>query len=180
MFTYILIAVIAVILVLVAVIATRPTEMHVERSATIAAAPADVFAQVNDLHQWEAWSPYAKLDPNMKTTYQGPPSGVGASYSWNGNNQVGEGRTTITESRPHELIRIKLEFVRPFAGTNMAQFTFRAVGDQTTVTWSLDGENNFMAKAVGLLMNMDKMVGGQFDKGLAQLKALVEREPAKC
>lgn len=180
MLTYILIAVVAVVLVLVAVIATRPSELHVSRTATIAAGAADVFAQVNDFHRWEAWSPYAKLDPNMKKSYEGPTAGVGASYSWSGNNQVGEGRTTITESRPYELIRIKLEFVRPFAGTNTAEFTFRPVGDQTAVTWSLVGRNNFMAKAVGLLMNMDKMVGGQFETGLAQLKALVEAEPAKC
>jgi hypothetical protein len=173
----ILIAIAVILIVFVVVVALRPAEFHVARSATIPAPPAVVFAQVNDLHKWEAWSPWAKLDPAMKQTYEGPPAGDGAIYRWDGNNQVGAGSTTITESRPTDLIRMKLEFLRPFACTNAVEFTFKPEGNQTAVTWSMDGKNNFMAKAVGLVMNMDKMVGGQFEQGLAQLKSVVETAP---
>ena len=133
-----------------------------------------IFPLVNDFHQWTAWSPYDKRDPAMKRTYEGPPAGTGASYAWSGNGHVGEGRSTIIESRPSELVRIKLEFVRPFAGTNTAEFTFQPQGKRTTVTWALAGKYNFMSKAVGLVMNMDKMIGGDFDEGLANLKTVVE------
>jgi hypothetical protein len=173
----ILIAVAAILVVLVIVIATRPSEFRVERAATISAPAPVVFAQVNDFHKWEAWSPYAKRDPGMKKTFEGAPAGVGAIYTWSGNHEVGEGRTTIIESRPGELIRIKLEFVRPFAGTSTAEFTFKPEGDRTAVTWALDGRNGFPAKAMGLVMNMDKMIGDDFEKGLAQIKAIAEATP---
>ena len=110
----------------------------------------------------------------MKQTYEGAPAGVGAIYKWVGNNQVGEGRMTITESRPSELIRIKLEFYKPFAATNTAEFTFKPAANPTAVTWSMTGSKNFMAKAIHLFMNMDKMIGGQFEKGLASMKSIVE------
>ncbi len=168
-----------VIVVLLVVVALQPAEFRIERSAKIAAPPADVFAQVNDFHHWEAWSPYAKIDPAMQKSYSGASSGVGAVYSWNGNSEVGEGSTTIVESRPNDLIRIKLAFLRPFTATNEAAFTFQPDGQQTTVTWSLTGHKNFMMKAVHLVMNMDKMVGGQFDEGLASLKKVVEGGPGK-
>ena len=177
MIVKILIAVVAILVVLVIVIATRPSEFRVERSATVSAPAPVVFAQVNDFHKWEAWSPYVKRDPAMKKSFEGAPAGVGAIYTWSGNHEVGEGRTTIIESRPSELIRIKLEFVRPFAGTSTAAFTFRPEGERTAVTWSLEGRNNFPAKAMGLVMNMDKMIGGDFEKGLAQMKSVVETGP---
>jgi hypothetical protein len=113
----------------------------------------------------------------MKTTYTGAPTGTGAVYAWSGNAEVGEGRTTITESRPNDLVRIKLEFVRPFATINDVEFTFRPEGERTAVTWSMTGRNGFLAKAVHLFMDMDKMVGGQFETGLAQLKAVAEKAP---
>ena len=119
-------------------------------------------------------APYAKRDPAMKKTYEGAPAGTGAIYTWAGNNEVGEGRLTIVESRPNELITIKLEFVRPFAATNTAEFTFKPEGDQTAVTWSLTGKNNLISKAIGLFMDVDKMVGGDFEKGLADLKSVKE------
>ena len=103
--------------------------------------------------------------------------GVGAIYTWSGNNEVGEGRTTIIESRPSELIRVRLEFVRPFAATSAATFAFRSQGERTAVTWSLDGRNSFPAKAMGLVMNIDKMIGDDFEKGLAQLKVMAEAAP---
>ncbi|MGH7766014.1 MAG: SRPBCC family protein, partial [Candidatus Binatia bacterium] len=112
-------------------------------------------------------------------TYEGVPAGTGAVYTWAGNKEVGEGRTTITESRPNELIRIKLEFFKPFAGTSIAEFTFKPQGNQTAVTWSMAGEKNFTAKAVHLFMNMDKMIGGQFEKGLAQMKSVAETAPKR-
>ena len=173
----ILIGLAAIVVVLVVVIAMRPAEFRVERTATISAPAPVVFAQVNDFRQWEAWSPYAKRDPAMKKSFEGAPAGVGAIYTWSGNNEVGEGRTTIIESRPNELVRIKLEFVRPFAATSTAEFTFRPEGERTAVTWSLDGRNGFPAKAMGLVMNMDRMIGDDFEKGLAQMKAIAEAAP---
>ena len=149
------------------------------RSATISAPAPAVFAQVNDFHNWEAWSPWAKLDPAAKATFEGPSTGTGAIFKWAGNKEVGEGSMTITESRPSDLIRIKLEFLRPFEATNSAEFTFKPEGNRTGVTWSMEGKNNFIAKAVCLFMNMDKMVGGQFEQGLAQMKAVVEAAPKK-
>ena len=172
-----LIALALIIVVLAIVIATRPADFRITRTATIAAPPAAVFAQVNDFHKWEAWSPWAKLDPAMKTTYEGPANGPGTIYTWMGNNEVGQGKMTITESHPSDLIRIQLEFLKPIAATNTADFTFQPEGSQTLVNWTMTGTNNFMGKAFNLFMNMDKMVGGDFEKGLAQLKAAVETTP---
>jgi hypothetical protein len=129
---------------------------------------------VNDFHAWRAWSPYEALDPQLKRSYDGPASGVGARYGWSGNAKAGEGRMTIIASEPPARVGIKLEFLKPFAATNTADFTFVPAGNQTTVTWAMFGENNFMAKAIGLVMSMDQMVGGQFEKGLADLKSIVE------
>ena len=172
-----LIALAAVVIVFVAIVAMQPSDFRVARTAVIAAPAPAVFAQVNDYRNWKAWSPYEKLDPAMKKTYEGAAAGTGAIYTWAGNSQAGEGRATITESRPSELIRIKLEFLKPFAATNTAEFTFKPEGDRTAVTWSLTGTRNFMFKAVCLFMNMDRMVGGQFEEGLAQLKSVAEAAP---
>jgi uncharacterized protein YndB with AHSA1/START domain len=165
----ILIIVAAIIIVFVIFVASRPSEFRVTRSATIPAPPDAVFAQVNDLHKWETWSPWAKLDPAAKTTYEGPLTGVGASFAWSGNNKVGEGRMTITESRPYDFIRFRLEFLRPFKATNTAEFTFKPDGERTVVNWTMLGQNNFISKAMQLFMDCDKMLGGQFETGLAQL-----------
>jgi len=173
----ILIALAVIVVALVSVVAMQPSEFRIARTATIAAPVPAVFAQVNDVHNWEAWSPWAKLDPAMKKTYEGAPAGTGAIYTWAGNAEVGEGRSTIIESRPSDVIRIKLEFVRPFAATSIAEFTFKPEGERTVVTWSLTGKKNFVTKAVHLFMNMDNMVGGEFDKGLARMKAAAEAAP---
>jgi hypothetical protein len=182
MLSNILIGVAAVIALLAIVVALQPSTFRVSRSAKIAASPAAVFAHVNDFHNWLAWSPWEKLDPLMKRTYEGAKAGTGAVYSWNGNNHVGEGRTTITESRPAELVKMRLEFFRPFKGDNDVEFTFKPEERGSTVTWSMVGKKDFMAKAVGLFMNMDKMCGDQFDTGLANLKSVVEseREPQRA
>ncbi|MGI0029371.1 MAG: SRPBCC family protein [Nitrososphaera sp.] len=175
----ILIALAAIVVVFVAVVAMQPSEFRVARTATISAPAPVVFAQVNDFHKWEAWSPWAKLDPAAKATFEGPSAGPGAIFRWAGNDEVGEGSMTITESRPSDLIRIKLEFLKPFAATNTVEFTFKPEANQTAVTWSMAGKNNFIAKAVCLFMNMDKMVGGNFEKGLAQMKSAVEAAPKR-
>jgi hypothetical protein len=164
----------ALVVVLVVVIALQPSEFRVMRATTVAAPAPVVFAQVNDFHKWEAWNPWGKIDPAMKQAHQGAPAGVGAVYTWAGNSEVGEGRMTLVESRPSDLIRVKLEFFKPMAGESLAEFTFRPEGDRTAVTWSMSGRNNFIAKAMCLVMNMDKMIGGQFEKGLAQMKAVAE------
>jgi len=170
----ILIAIAAIIVVFVIVVATRPADFRITRTAAISAPPMVVFAQVNDLHKWEAWSPWAKLDPEARKTFEGPTAGTGAVFAWSGNDKIGEGRMTITESVPTSLIGIKLEFLRPFKATNTAEFTFKPEGSQTVVTWSMAGKNNFMTKAFCLFVNMDKMVGSDFEKGLAQMKSVAE------
>jgi len=170
----ILIAVAAVIVILVIVVAMQSSESRISRSAAILAPPNIVFGQVNDFHNWQAWSPWAKMDPNAKNTYEGNPSGVGAIFTWSGNKKVGEGRMTLVESKPSDLIRLKLEFFKPFAATNSADFTFEPQGDQTLVTWTMLGHKNFILKAMCLVMDMDKMVGGDFEKGLAQMKTVSE------
>jgi hypothetical protein len=175
----ILIGLAVIVLVFLGIVALQPNEYSVARTAAISAPASAVFAQVNDLHKWEAWSPWAKLDPAMKQTYSGAASGTGAICAWVGNDQVGEGRMTVTESRPNELVRLNLEFFKPMEGTSIAEFAFKADGTQTSVTWSMSGKNNFIGKAVCMFMNMDKMLGGQFEKGLAQLKSVLEAETKK-
>jgi uncharacterized protein YndB with AHSA1/START domain len=170
----ILIGLAVLVALLVVLVAVQPSEFKVTRTATVAAPPSAVFAQVNDFHKWEAWSPWAKLDPAVRNTFEGAPAGTGAGFAWAGNSKVGEGRMTIVESRPNELVRIKLEFLKPFAATNTAEFTFKPEGDRTQVTWSMFGRNNFVGKAVCLVMNMDKTLGGEFDKGLAAMKSVAE------
>lgn len=156
-------------------VALRSSEFRVTRSAVIAAPASEVFAQVNDFHKWEAWSPWARIDPAAKNTFEGPSAGTGAIFRWAGNSNVGEGGMTIIESKPHELIRIKLEFLKPFAGTNDVQFTFQPEGDKTAVTWSMDGKSNFICKIFSLFMSMDKMIGEKYEEGLASIKAIVEK-----
>jgi Polyketide cyclase / dehydrase and lipid transport len=159
------------------VVALQPDEFRVARSATMAVPPQVVFAQVDDLRKWEAWNPWQKVDPAMKLNFTGPPAGPGASYSWVGNRDVGEGRLTIVESRPNDLVKIKLEFMKPFTATNMATFAFKPDGNKTLVTWSMEGRNNYFAKALHLVINMDRMVGGEFEKGLADMKKVAEAAP---
>jgi len=159
-------------------ITTRPATFHVERSAVIAAPAATVFDQVNDFHRWAAWSPWGRLDPQMKITCDGPASGTGASYRWTGNDKVGEGSMKITSSTPASQVVIDLRFIKPFPAANVTTFTFAPEGAGTRVTWAMDGKNNFMAKAMSVFMNMDKMIGPDFERGLASLKGVAESAPA--
>lgn len=173
----IVVVIIVIIVGFCAIVAMQPADYTVSRSTTVNAPPEKVFEQVNDFHKWEGWSPWAKLDPAMKTTYSGPESGAGASYAWTGNNEVGEGKMTIAESHPNQNVKIDLEFIKPFQATNVTEFTFKPDGDKTTVTWTMSGHNNFVGKAFGLMMNMDKTIGGDFEKGLAQMKTAAESAP---
>ena len=175
MFTILLTVLAVIVIVFLVAVALRPAEFCVVRTASVAATPAILFEQINDFHKWEAWSPWARLDPAARNSFEGKSAGTGAAFAWSGNSKVGEGRMTITESRPSELIQMRLEFVKPFKATNTAAFTFKPEGDQTVVAWSMAGQNNFLSKAIGLFMNCDKMVGGQFETGLANLKQVTER-----
>jgi uncharacterized protein YndB with AHSA1/START domain len=168
-------AVIVVIFAVFAgVVAMQPSEYRVTRTATMAAPPNAVFAQVNDLHKWEVWSPCAQHDPQARYSYEGPPAGTGAVLTWSGNDKVGEGKMTITESQPNERIRIKLDFISPFEDTCDVTFAFNPEGDKTVVTWTMEGRNDFIGKAFGLFMDMDQMIGSDFEKGLASMKSVVE------
>ena len=131
----ILIALAVIVVVFLLIVAMQPAQYRVARSATVTAPAQAVFAQVNDFHKWEAWNPWGKIDPAMKHSYEGAPAGTGAIYTWVGNKEVGEGRMTIIESRPSDLIRIKMEFFKPFAGNSIAEFTFKPESNQTVVTW---------------------------------------------
>lgn len=165
---------IMIVIVFAAAAAMQPDEYSVTRTASMAAPVEAVFPYINDLQKWEAWSPWARMDPKAKNTFAGPQAGEGAYFKWEGNKDVGVGSMTITESRANEFIRIKLVFEKPFAGISDTLFTFKEENAQTQVTWTMSGKNNFLGKAISLVMNCDKMVGGQFEKGLASIKALAE------
>jgi hypothetical protein len=162
------------IAVFVVIVALQPSEFRVERSAAIAAPQAEVFAQVNDLHKWDAWSPWAKLDPNARIAFAGPEAGEGAAMTWSGNDQVGEGRLTIVESRPSDAVKLKVDFVKPYEATSNSDFAFKPDGAGTSVTWTTTSHHNFLEKAFCLVMNGQKMIGGDLEKGLSQLKAVLE------
>jgi len=172
---YILIGVGTALALFLIIAALQPADFTITRMAKMSGPASGPFAQVNDFHNWEKWSPWLKLDPAAKGTYEGPTSGPGAKFHWAGNSKVGEGGMTIMESTPDARIAIKLEFLKPFAATNTAEFTFKPEGAQTLVTWSMSGKKNFMSKAVCMFMNMDRMVGDKFDEGLASMKSIVEK-----
>lgn len=160
---------------LAVLIAMRPDEFQLVRSATVSAPPEKVFALINDFNQWDGWSPWAKLDPAMKKTIGSISAGDGATYEWVGNSDVGKGKMTITGSQPHERVVIRLEFQEPMAATNITEFRLKPEGSGTKVEWSMKGTNNYMAKAFDFFMDMEKMVGADFEKGLRQMKAIAEK-----
>ena len=155
--------------------ATRPDSFRIERSATIKAAPEKVFPLINDFHQWEAWSPWEKIDPGLKRTYEGAASGKGAVYSWNGNKDVGAGRMEIVESTPASKIVLKLDFTAPFAANNAVEFILERQGETTRITQAMYGPSPFISKLMGLFFSIDKMVGDKYEQGLASLKAIAEK-----
>jgi hypothetical protein len=160
---------------LVIVVAMQPSEFRITRTATIGAPVSAVFAEVNNLHHWQDWSPWAKRDPNAKTTFEGPDEGTGAVFRWKGNEQIGAGSMTITESQPNKLVRFNLHFTEPWESTSTAELTFEPQGDKTAVTWVMFGPRSFLEKAVCLFLDMDAMVGGDFEQGLANLESVVRK-----
>lgn len=174
----ILIGLAVVIVILLIVIALQPASFRVERSATLAASPAALFDQVNDHRKFTVWNPWGKMDPTVVNTFSGPDSGVGAKCAWVG-KKVGAGSATIIESKPGELVRQRMDWKKPMEGVSTVDFTFKPVGDKTTVTWAMYGENGFMGKLMSLFMSCEKMCGPEFEKGLADLDKLVTSPPAK-
>ena len=155
--------------------ATKPDRFEVHRSASIKASPEKIFAIINDYHNWDKWSPWNKHDPAMTKTISGSASGKGAVYEWAGNKMVGKGRIEIVDSVPSSKITMKLDMKEPMEANNVAEYTLEPKGDMTTVTWALRGPCPYMSKVAGLFMNIDQMVGGAFEEGLASLKALAEK-----
>jgi hypothetical protein len=164
-----------VVLAVLGLALTKPSELFVERQATISATPSVVYALINDLHRFNEWSPWAKRDPEMTTSFEGPSSGVGASYSWRGNRDVGVGRLTITDALIDSKVGMRLEFIEPFAATNQVQFSLTPSAEGTRVTWAMSGRNDFMSKLGSVFIDVEGMIGKDFDSGLRSLKTLAER-----
>ena len=172
-----LLALVAIIGVFLIFIAFQPPEYTVSRSINITAPISEVFAEVNDFHRWDAWSPWAKIDPNAKTTFEGPDAGEGGMMSWAGNKKVGKGKMTIVESRPNELISFTTEFEQPFTGKSEVKFLFEPadqIGNQTHVTWSMSGSNNFIMRIFCFVFDGKGMIGRDMEKGLEQMKAVAQ------
>jgi hypothetical protein len=166
----------AVIIVLIlGLAATKPDTFSVQRSATIKAPPEKIMPLISDFHNWPAWSPWEKLDPNMQRTLTGAPNGKGAIYEWQGNSDVGRGRMEITDYAAPNSVTIKLDFLEPMAMSNMTQFVLTPQGDSTNVTWNMNGPMPFISKIISVFVSMDKMVGKDFEKGLAQMKTAAEK-----
>jgi uncharacterized protein YndB with AHSA1/START domain len=172
----IVVGLLAVLIAVVLILAlTKPDTFRVERTTSIKAPPEKIFPLLNDFQSWSAWSPYEKKDPAMKRTFSGPPSGKGAIYEWDGDKNVGQGRMEIMRSTPPSNVTLDLDFVKPFEAHNTVVFTLAPQGDFTTVTWAMQGPANFISKVMQVFINMDKMVGTDFEAGLANLKALAEK-----
>ena len=169
------IVVVVVVAAILGYAATRPDTFRVERATVIKAPPEKVWPHVADFRQWPAWSPWEKLDPAMKRTLAGPPSGKGAVYAWEGNRDVGKGRMEITDATPPSKLLIRLDFLEPFESRNTTEFTFAPRGDATEVRWAMHGPNTFMTKLMQVFVSMDSMVGKDFEAGLANLKTVAEK-----
>jgi Polyketide cyclase / dehydrase and lipid transport len=154
--------------------ASRPNKFRIERFTLINASPEAIFAQLNDFHAWEAWSPWEKIDPAVKRSYTGVEAGVGAKYGWAGNRELGAGSMEIIQSTPHSSVLITIEFLVPFKATNTIEFTLSQEGSATRVSEAMYGPSPFVSKLMGLIINMDNMVGSKFDEGLSAIKAIVE------
>ena len=169
------IVVIVAILALLAFAATRPDTFRVERQTTIQAPPDKIFAYLQDFHKWSEWSPWEKLDPTMKRTFSGTASGKGAVYAWDGSGKAGAGRMEILDAPQPAKVVIQLDFIKPFEGHNTAEFTLQAQGHLTQVTWVMHGPAPFISKLMGIFFNMDKLIGNDFETGLANLKGVAEK-----
>jgi hypothetical protein len=169
-----IVVVLALVAILLVSAATRPDNFRIYRATSIKAPAGKIYPLIADFHAWTAWSPYEKLDPNMRKTYEGPASGKGAIYKWDGDGKAGAGRMEVTDATEPGRVTIQLDFSRPFVAHNVAEFSLEPAGEATTVTWSMSGRNPFMMKLMGLFFSMDKMVGKDFEAGLASLKAASE------
>lgn len=176
MFKKIALVVVVLVVALLAYAATRPDTLHVERAASIMAPPEKIFPLISDFHSWASWSPYEKRDPGMKRTYSGAAQGKGAVYEWDGNSEVGQGRMEITDAPDPSRVTIKLDFIEPFEGHNVAEFALVPQGGATNVTWSMDGPSPYIGKLMGVFIDMDTMIGNDFEAGLANLKAIAEKQ----
>jgi hypothetical protein len=174
MLLYILIGLAILIAIILIVASTKPNTVRYERSTTINAAPEKILPHISDFRKWAAWSPWEKKDPGMKRDYTGAQQGVGAKYGWNGNNNVGEGTMEITEAST-SAVKIDMRFIKPFRNDCIASFRFTPQGNGTHVRWTMDGPNLFMGKVMSVFMNMDKMIGKDFEAGLAALKTEAEK-----
>lgn len=173
--TLFLLLVLAAVSALIAYVSLQPNSFRIARSAVIDAPPERIYPLINDFHSWPSWSPWSRLDPQQVVTYEGSPLGAGAVMTWAGNKKVGSGKMKIAESSQNERIRIKIQFLKPMKALNDVQFDLKPIDEaRTEVVWTMSGKNEFMGKAMHAFMNADKMVGGQFEQGLANLKALVE------
>ncbi len=173
------IVVLVIVVALGVAIATRPDAFRVERATTIAAPPTAVFPYLNDFHKWPDWSPWEKLDPNMQRTHSGAPAGVGARYAWSGNSKAGEGSMTITDSTPNERVLIDLDFLKPFKSSSITEFALSRAAAGTQVSWTMTGKHNIATKAFSLVTSMDKIVGGDFERGLTNLKSAAEGDATR-
>ena len=170
-----LIGLVVVVAAILVAAAFQPNVFRVQREATIQAPPAKVFAMVDDFRQWPAWSPWEKLDPAMKRSLGGPANGKGATYAWEGNDDVGRGRMEILDSAAPSRLRIKLDFIEPFESSNTTEFTFEPAGAGTRVVWVMQGPMPYISKLMSVFVSMDRMIGKDFEAGLANLKAAAER-----
>ena len=175
MFKKILLIIVLVVVVILVLAAFKPSNFSVQRTATIQAPPEKIFPLINDYHNWPQWSPWEKIDPNMKRTYSGPTSGTGSVYEWDGNSKAGKGRMEIAESMPTSKIAIKLDFIKPMETNNNVQFNLQPNSNSTTVTWTMSGPVSFPAKVMTVFVSMDKMIGPDFEAGLANMKAAAEK-----
>jgi hypothetical protein len=176
MLILLLIGLATVIVIFAVMIAMRPDVFLIKRSLAMSAPEEEIFFYINDLRQWDSWSPWARLDVNAKRSFEGPPAGVGATMRWEGDKKAGKGSALITQSRPHNLIRFLFEFEEPIQGASTAEFVLIPIGDQTAVTWSMYGTLNWMGKANSLLYNAEETTGRQLERGLLNLKSLVEAD----
>jgi len=175
MWKIVLVVVAALVVGVLVVAAVRPDDFSVQRSASIQAPPEKIYPMLADFRQWPAWSPWEKLDPEMKRTLGGPASGPGATYAWQGSSKVGAGRMEIKEVTAPAQVRIQLNFIKPFEGHNVTDFAIVPRGDTTEVTWLMRGPAPFVSKLMGVFVDMDKMIGKDFETGLANLKAAAEK-----
>jgi len=171
-----MIIIVAVVLIAAVLVfaATRPDTFRIQRRTSIKAPPEKVFALINDFRNWDAWSPWEKMDPAMKKTHSGATIGRGAVYEWEGNKKVGKGRMEIIESSPSSRIMIQLDFIEPFEAHNIAEFILKAERSSTIITWAMYGPNPYMAKLMGLFLKMDNMIGKDFETGLSNMKTAAE------